>query len=84
MPEWSHDGKKILFSSNRDGDFEVYLMNADGSDLKQLTSNTFSDVYPVWSPDGKRIAFHSNRDSYKEIYFMNADGSGQTRLSVRP
>ncbi len=75
---------KILFQSDRDGDWEIYVMNADGSDVVQLTYNSADDEYPVWSPDGKRIAFKSNRDGNFEIYVMNADGSNQQRLTEHP
>jgi Tol biopolymer transport system component len=87
---------KIAFSSNRDGDFEIYSMNADGSGVTQLTNNSASDFQPAWSPDGTKIAFTSNRDPgdpdcdgefvlcNTEIYVMNADGSGQTRLTDSP
>src|SRR6266849_4261827 len=51
----------IAFHSNRDGDFDIYVMNADGSRVTQLTHNTTGDVDPIWSPDGKRIAFSSDR-----------------------
>ena len=80
---------RILFTSNRDDpdpddddDIEnIYVMNADGSGLSQLTDNSADDFLPSWSPDGRRIAFTSNRDRGWEIYVMNADGSGRTRLT---
>jgi dipeptidyl aminopeptidase/acylaminoacyl peptidase len=72
---------KIVFSSDRDGNFEIYTMNSDGSDLKSLTDNTANDEDPVWSSDGSKIVFSSNRDGNYEIYVMNADGTGQTRLT---
>lgn len=71
----------ILFQSDRDGDWEIYVMNADGSHTIQLTHNTCADEYPVWSPDGQQIAFKSNRDGNWEIYVMHADGSDQRRLT---
>lgn len=72
---------KILFTSNKDGNYEIYLINADGSDLKNLTNNSANDLQPTWSPDGKYIAYSSDRDGHLEIYVMKADGSEQTRLT---
>jgi dipeptidyl aminopeptidase/acylaminoacyl peptidase len=74
------DGK-IAFQSNRDGNFEVYVMNADGSHQIRLTDHRGFDGDPSWSPDGQRIAFRSNRDGNAEIYLMNADGTDPTRLT---
>ena len=76
--------QKISFNSGRDGDSEIYVMNADGSNVVQLTHNDVNDGYPTWSPDGTEIAFHSNRDGDSEIYIMNADGSDQRRVSYDP
>ncbi len=73
-PSWSPDGKQIAFSSNRDGDSEIFVMNADGTEVRQLTNNDDRDVHPAWSPDGKHIAFVSDRDD-SEIFVMNADGT---------
>ena len=56
-------------------------MNADGTNLTQLTNNTSRDIPPSWSPDGKRVAFVSDRDGNDEIYVMNADGTNVTRLT---
>ena len=72
---------RIVFQSNRDGDFEIYVMNADGSGQTRLTDNEASDGFPSWSPDERRIVFQSHRDGDSEIYVMNADGSGLTRLT---
>ena len=72
---------RIAFYSLRDGNREIYAMNADGSGLARLTNNSASDRYPSWSPDGRRIAFYSRRDGNDEIYAMNADGSGLARLT---
>ena len=80
-PTWSPDGRRIAFHSRRDGNMEIYLMNADYSGLTRLTSNEADDMFPAWSPDGMHIAFHSNRDGNEEIYVMDADGSNQTRLT---
>ncbi len=75
---------KIAFASNRDGNFEIYVMNPDGSNQTRLTNNPARDNEPTWSPDGAKIAFVTDRDANAEIYVMNADGSSQTRLSNNP
>ena len=72
---------KIGFISDRDGNLEVYAMNADGSGQTDLTNNSADDGYPSWSPNGTKIAFDTDRDGNNEIYVMNADGTGQTRLT---
>jgi hypothetical protein len=72
----------IAFETNRTGDFEVFKMNADGTNPVNLTNNAASDTEPDWSPDGTKVAFVSDRNGNNEIYVMNADGSGQTRLTT--
>ena len=74
----------IAFTSNRDGNQEVYIMLPDGSDQVNLTSNPANDNSPVGILDGNQIAFVSNRDGNQEIYLMNTDGSSQTNLSKNP
>ena len=61
-PAWSHDGRTIVFVSWRDGNGEVYAMDADSSGPRNLTQHPATDVRPAWSPDGRRIAFVSQRD----------------------
>ena len=92
-PSWSPDGTKIAFESLRNNGSEVWVMNADGTGLKQLTFNgPAEDRGTAWSPDGTQIAFHSARfpvtnpppgsgHSALEIFKMNADGSNQVRLT---
>lgn len=72
------DNGRILFTSNRDGNAEIYDMQPDGSDQRRLTVNSAVDEEPSASPDGLEIAFTSLRDGNSEIYTMNSDGSGQT------
>ena len=72
---------RIAFESTRNGNSDIFVINADGTALRQLTSHQEWDHAPAWSPDGQRIAFHSLRDGNWEIYVMNADGSGVTRLT---
>jgi Tol biopolymer transport system component len=71
----------IVFQSTRDGNFEIYSMNADGSEPRRLTSSPKNDLSPSCSPDGSTIVFASDRDDNWEIYSMSADGSNQKRLT---
>ena len=86
-PAWSPDGKKIAFMSTphasveRDEWRDIYVMNADGSNVERLTNSPGNHFHPVWSPDGKKIAFASNRDGQHGIFVMDADGSNVKRLT---
>jgi len=84
QPQVKSGLNKIAFASNRDGNQEIYVMNADGSGVTRLTDNPAEDHSPVWSPDGGTIAFVSNRNGNAEIYLMAADGRGQTNLTENP
>ena len=84
---------QIAFSSERDGNPEIYVMDADGKNQHRLTNNRHDDWSPVWSPDGKRIVFFSNRDGHVhvirgvptyEIYVMDADGRNPQKLTNNP
>ena len=61
QPAWSPDGKQIAFVSPRDGDDEIFVVNVDGSDLRQITDNSEKDASPTWSSDGVQLAFTSDR-----------------------
>jgi hypothetical protein len=81
QPAWSPDGTKISFTSERDGNNEIYKMNSDGTGQTNLTTNPAFDQEPAWSPDGSKIVFVTSRDGNDEIYTMNADGTGASRLT---
>ncbi len=94
-PTWSPDGTRIAFehaaaatltpgSSTEPEQKDILVMNADGSDVQQLTDSPGKDEGPVWSPDGTKIAFSSDRDGQQEIYVMNADGTRPRRLTDNP
>lgn len=80
-PQASQPTGRLAFVSERDGNREIYVMNADGGEQTNLTRNPAADTQPDWSPDGTRIAFVSDRGNYQEIYVMGADGSQPVRLS---
>jgi len=68
LPAWSPDGSKIAFTSNRDGNPEIYVMNRDGSNLRRMTNNPSIDVTPTWSPNGNQIAWVSDRTGSPKIH----------------
>ena len=78
-PDWSPDGTKIVFEHSANfSDGEVYVMNADGSGVRQVTDNAVTDENPVWSPDGRKIAFvRETQIGHFGIWVMNVDGSDQ-------
>jgi len=81
---YSPDGKQIVFCSNRDGHLNLYIMDADGSNVRQLTNT--KDCYnggPFFSPDGKRVIFRADRQKkdWLQIYVINTDGTGERQLT---
>ena len=73
-------GDKVAFMSNVAGNWEIYVMNLDGTGLRRLTNNSYSDGLPTWSPNGRSIAFVSDQGGAWGLWVMNADGSGRRKL----
>src|SRR5918998_3027530 len=86
-PAWSSDGTKLAYVkvvADRPSDYEIFIMNADGSGVGRLTDNASWDTRPAWSPDGTRIAFMRRGAAGWDIWVMNSDGSNQRRLTSTP
>jgi TolB protein len=91
-PAWSRDGQRLAFDSTRDGeslltDWEIYLMDADGTSIRRLTNDKKPDGHPRWSPDGRHLVFHSTQDGTSraaidvELYVIDAHGRDLRRLT---
>jgi hypothetical protein len=74
MPRWRYGN--IAFMSSRDGNFEIYVINPDGTWLRRITTNAATDIMPVWDPDGVRLAFRSDRDGSRAVYTTSGIGGG--------
>lgn len=95
FPMWSPRGDLISFCSFRDGDFDIYTIRTDGTNVRKLTNSHGNDAHPAWSPDGNWIIFSSSRQGFKDealldewgpqpygdLYAMRADGSDVRQLT---
>jgi TolB protein len=81
---YSPDSKQIAFTSDRDGNWEIYTMDTSGGNIVRLTENPAQDGWPWWTADGKHILFTSDRDGSWQIYIMNPDGSNVQELTHIP
>jgi Tol biopolymer transport system component len=81
-PVWSPDSRRIAFASNRTGTWQIYLMDADGTDVTLLNTGTGDATEPAWSPDGNRIAFVSGRKKNPDIWVVNLNGTGLQQLTI--
>ena len=78
-PDWSPDGSRLVFTSDRDGGLEIYMMNADGSGIVQLTDDDVDNGAADWSPDGTRIVFDGfDDDGVLQVYTMAVDAPRTT------
>jgi Tol biopolymer transport system component len=84
-PAWSPDGQRLAFSSQRDSRWskEIYVMDADGSNLTRLTENTIEDISPAWSPDGQTLVYSSSMNFFDmDLYLMRRDGTNKRRVNM--
>ncbi|MBT4099245.1 MAG: hypothetical protein HOM68_14580 [Gemmatimonadetes bacterium] len=84
MPEWSPDRRRLAFSSNAAGTYDIYVVDADGSNESNLTEGLGDEHGPQWSPDGATLIFDSNRVGDWEIMSVPSDGGELTNLSFNP
>jgi TolB protein len=75
-PVWSPDGSRFAFNSKAAGNWDIYTMAPDGSDIRQVTTAPGNDLSPAWSPDGTQIAYEANQEGNVEIYVIDANGNG--------
>src|SRR5262245_45190908 len=81
-PTWSPDGQRIAFTSYRDGNSEIYVMDANGSNQVRVTETENDHEYnPLWSPDGSHIMFYAECACVSNIFVMEPDGSSRTNLT---
>jgi Tol biopolymer transport system component len=86
-PAWSPNGSQIAFSSFRTGNHELFIMNSDGTNARQITNSPDVDLRPAWSPDGGRIFFDAAPPApylFWNLWTINVDGSARTQLTTRP
>lgn len=83
-PSFSPDGELIVYMSEREKNRDLFIMDLEGNDVRQLTDEAAYDYEPTWSPDGEKIVFVSRRDGNSEIYVMDQDGGNVVRLTDEP
>jgi Tol biopolymer transport system component len=82
-PQGNTDGE-IVFSSNRDGSYDIFMINLDGTGLSKLSTNPGQDLLPAWSPDNLWIAFNSDRDGNPDIFTMKSNGADPANYTRNP
>ena len=85
LQDWSPDGARVLFETDRNGNLDLYTVRADGSDLRRLTTHPYQDEQPHWSPDGRWIVFHrtpyqSGPFEHAWLNLVSADGTAEKVL----
>lgn len=79
--DWSPNGERIAFIASRDGNCEIYLMDADGSDQVNVTNTRADELYPSWSPDGNRIVFTSSEAGSAQLFVLDLETGEQSQLT---
>ncbi len=80
-PAYSPDGSQVAYATNRDGNFEIYVVDGDGANRRRVTSTGANETEPAWTPDGNRIVYQSDASGTAQIWIMQADGSDQRPLT---
>lgn len=80
-PKWSPDGRRISFVSSRGGNFDLYVMDADGRNVTRITDHPANDFDPIWHPDGQSMIFSSERDSRSDLYRVSLNDRRVDRLT---
>jgi TolB protein len=83
-PVWSPDGSRFAFNSKANGNWDIYTMTTNGSDIRQITTDPANDLAPAWSPDGRLIAFESNRDGNVDIFIVDGNGGVGQNITNLP
>ncbi len=82
-PIWSPDGRSVAYQSNRgdNGNYHIWIMNADGKNQRALTNGGSDDRHPFWSPDGKQIVYDSSNGGAREVWTVNSDGNNRRQIT---
>jgi TolB protein len=83
-PVWSPDGSRFAFNSKGNGNWDIYTMTINGSDIRQITTDPANDLAPAWSPDGGLIAYESNRDGNVDIFVVDGNGGVGQNITNLP
>ena len=85
LPRWSPNGLQLVYETNRDGNSEIYVVDADGRNTRNLTNHEANDLWPTWSRDGHLVAFSSSRSGGDEIFVQPLVGKASpTRRQGHP
>ena len=81
LDDWSPDSTRLVFSSDRSGNLDLYLAGAEGGEAARITTSAAADTNAAWSPDGRTIAFSSDRDGDRDVFVVASDGTRERQLT---